>query len=52
MSEESNDIQINQPDQATLNEEAAKELEAMVAEATGVEAKGLRDRARPSGSTL
>ncbi|MEP6718007.1 MAG: SMC-Scp complex subunit ScpB [bacterium] len=40
MSEESNDNQIDQPvDQATLNEEAAKELEAMVAEATGVEAQ-------------
>ena len=40
MIEESNDNQIVQPvDQATLNEEAAKELEAMVAEATGVEAQ-------------
>jgi segregation and condensation protein B len=39
MSEESNDIQTDQPlDQAALNEEAAKELEALVAaEATGVE---------------
>ncbi|MGI8838623.1 MAG: SMC-Scp complex subunit ScpB [Pyrinomonadaceae bacterium] len=38
MSEESNDNQIDQPvDQAKLNEEAARELEAMVAEATVVE---------------
>src|SRR5215210_3042114 len=44
MSEESNDNQIDQPvDQAKLNEEAAKELEAMVAEATGVEAQDSAD---------
>ena len=44
MSEESNDNQIDEPvDQATLNEEAAKELEAMVAEATGIEAQDSAD---------
>jgi segregation and condensation protein B len=45
MSEESNDIQIDQQfDEAALNEEAAKELEAMVAaEATGVEAPDSTD---------
>ena len=45
MSEENNDIQTEQPvDQATLNEEAAKELEALVAaETTGVEAQDSAD---------
>ena len=45
MSEENNDIQTDQPvDQAQLNEEAARELEALVAaEATGVEAQDSAD---------
>lgn len=45
MSEENNDIQTDPPvDQATLNEEAAKELEALVAaETTGVEAQDSAD---------
>jgi segregation and condensation protein B len=45
MSEESNDIQIEQSlDEAALNEEAARELEALVAaEATGVEAPDSTD---------
>jgi segregation and condensation protein B len=45
MSKESTDIQIDQPlDEAALNEEAAKELEAMVAaEATGAEAQDLAE---------
>ena len=46
MSEESIDNQSDQPDEAALNEEAAKELEELVAaEATGVEAQDSADEA-------
>jgi len=45
MSEENNDFEIDQPlDEAALNEEAARELEAMVAtEATGAESQDSTD---------
>jgi segregation and condensation protein B len=48
MSEENNDFEIDQPpDEAALNEEAARELEAMVAiEATGAESQDSTDEGR------